>query len=78
MGPEQQRDGAWLYPPIGAELETMEIDDIGVYISIRQNMFAQYIETRHIMDLFLVEEQRLLIRLLRRRREHPDLDILRI
>ena len=50
MGPEGQRDGIWVYPPIGAALETVGLDEIGVYIPRRQNTVAQYIATRPIMD----------------------------
>ena len=32
MGPKCQRDGTLVYPPIGAALATVGIDEIGVYI----------------------------------------------
>ena len=51
MGPKRQLDKAWVYPDIGAALEMVGLEEIGVYIVYRQNMVAQYIATRPIMDL---------------------------
>ena len=31
--PKRQRIGTWVYPPIGAVLETVGMDDIGKYIA---------------------------------------------
>ena len=58
MGPERQLYGTWLYTTIGVALVTVLLDKIRVYINRRQNMVTQYIETRSIMDLCLVAEQR--------------------
>ena len=58
MGPERQLYGIWLYTTIGVALVTVLLDKIRVYINRRQNMVTQYIETRSIMDLCLVAEQR--------------------
>ena len=58
MGPERQLYGTWLYTNIGVALVTVVLDKIRVYINRRQNMVTQYIETRYIMDLCLVVEQR--------------------
>ena len=33
MVPKSQRDGTWVYPPIGTALATVGLDDIGVYIA---------------------------------------------
>ena len=33
MGPKCQRDGTWVYPSIGAALESVELEEIGVYIA---------------------------------------------
>ena len=53
---KRQQDGMWVYPPIGAALEMVGLEEIGIYISRHQNTFAQYIVTRNIMDLCLAEE----------------------
>ena len=58
MGPKRQLDREWLYPPIGASLATVGLDDIGVYISHYQNMVSQYIVTLPIMELCLVNKLR--------------------
>ena len=76
--PKSQRDRTWLYPPIGADLEMSKLEDIRVYISRRQNMVAQYIATRPIMDLCLAAEQKSGMRLYRQWWEKPALDILGI
>ena len=57
MGPERQLEGTWVYPPIGAALAMVGLDEIGVHIARRQNTVAQYIATRPIMDLWLAEER---------------------
>ena len=59
LGPKRQRDGTWVYPPIGTALEMVGMDEIGVYITLRQNTVTQYIATRPIMDLCLAVEWRL-------------------
>ena len=78
MGPKRQLDKAWVYPDIGAALEMVGLEEIGVYIVYRQNMVAQYIATRPIMELCLVAEQNPGMRLSRRWWEQPVLDILEI
>ena len=55
MVPKRQRDGTWVYAPIGEALEMVGLDDIGVYIARHQKMVVQYIATHPIMDLCLVE-----------------------
>ena len=57
MGPRHQKYGMWVYPPIGAALEMVGLEEIGVYIARCQNMVAQYIATRPIMDLCLAAER---------------------
>ena len=37
MVPKSKRDGTWLYPPIGAALKTVGLDEIGVYTVRCQN-----------------------------------------
>ena len=44
-------EGGWDYPPLAAVMEEACFEDIGVYITRRQNTVAQYIETRPILDL---------------------------
>ena len=78
MGPKSQRGGTWLYPPNGAELATVGLAEIGVYIARQQNMVEHYIATRHIIDLCLSAEQNPGLRLSRQWWDHPALDILGI
>ena len=78
MVPKRQRDRKWVYTPIGAVLEIVGMEDIGVYITHHQNTVAQYIETRPIMEVCLAEEQKMGLCLSRRWCEQPALDILRI
>ena len=56
MVPKCQRDGTWVYTPIGAVLAMVRVEDIGVYIDRLHNNVSQYIATCVIMDLCLVEE----------------------
>ena len=58
MGPKIYPEGTWVYPPIGAELEMVVLEEIRVYIARRQNMVAQYIATRPTMDLCLAAERK--------------------
>ena len=58
MVPKRQRGGTWVYPPIGAALTTVGLDEIGVYIYRLQNTVEQYIATRPIIDLCLEAEQK--------------------
>ena len=44
-----------MYPPLGAALATVGLDDGGAYIARRQNTVAQYIVNHPIMDLCLTE-----------------------
>ena len=67
-----------MYPPIGAAMTTVGMDDIGVYITRRQNTVAQYIATLPIMDLYLAVDRKTGLCLSRRWWEHTDLDILGI
>ena len=54
------------------------LQEIGVYIGRFQNTVAQYISTCPFMDLCLVVEQNLVIRLFRQWWDQPTLDILGI
>ena len=78
MGPKRQPDGMWVYPPIGAALEMVVPEEIGVYIARRQNTAAQYIATHPIMDLCLVAYWNPLMCLSRRWWEQPAQDIMGI
>ena len=44
-------EGIWEYPPLVAAIEEAGFEDIGVYITRRQNTVLQYIATRPILDL---------------------------
>ena len=78
MVPERQQDKTWIYPPIGATMVTVVLDEIEVYITRVQNMVAEYIATCPIMDLCLAAEQRRVMRLSRRWWDQPNLNILGI
>ena len=78
MGTKSQRDGTWVYPTIGAELSTVGLDEIGVYIARHQNTVAQYIATRPIMEFCLETDWRPGMRLSQRSWEKTALDIMGI
>ena len=75
MGPKRQWDRTWVYPPIGAALTMVGLDDIGVYISLQQNRATQYIATYPIMDFCLVEKRKPGLRLSMKWWEQTALDI---
>ena len=58
IGTKRQRDGTWVYPPIGAALSMVGLEDIGVYIALLHNTVTQYIANRPIMDLCLAAERK--------------------
>ena len=76
MGPKNQPDGTWVYPPIGAALVRVGLEEIGVYIARLQNTVMQYIATRPIMDLCLISERTPGMCLSRRWWEQYALDII--
>ena len=78
IGPKRHRYGTWVYPPIGVALEMVVLEEIGVYIYLRQNTFVQYIFTRPIMNFCLVAEKNPVMRLSRRWWDHTSLDIMGI
>ena len=43
-------EGSWEYPLLAVEMAGAGFEEIGVYVTRRQNTIAQYIETRPIMD----------------------------
>ena len=78
MVPKRQLDGTWVYTPIQVALAMVGLYEIRAYIACRQNKVAQYIATRTIIDLCMVAEGRVLMRLSWRCWEHPALYILGI
>ena len=50
--PGRWGDGSWEYPSLEEEMAESGFEGIGTYITRRQNMVAQYIATRPIMDLY--------------------------
>ena len=78
MGMKHQRDGTWVYELIGAALEMMGLEEIGVYVACHQNTVAQYIATRPIMDLFLQADWNPGLRLSRQWWDQPAVDTLGI
>ena len=78
MGPKRQRDGTLVYSPIGAALEMVGLEEIGVYTARRQNTVTQHIVTSPIIKLCLEAERKPVMHLSRRWWEQPALDILGI
>ena len=73
VGPKCLRDGTWVYPPIGAALETVGLDYIRVYITRNQNTVSQYIANHLIMELCLAGEQNPGLQLSRQWWDHTTL-----
>ena len=78
MGPKRHLEGTWVYLLIGVALTMVGLEEIGVYIARRQNMVAQYIATRPIIDLCLAEERNPGMRLFKRCWEQLALNIMSI
>ena len=57
--PWRRGDGSWAYPPLKEAMREAGFEGIRQYITRRQNMVAQYIETRPILDLYEQATQRL-------------------
>ena len=49
--------GTWDYPPLAEVKAGAGITEVETYIAPRQNIVAQLIATRHIMELCMVETQ---------------------
>ena len=64
--------------PLGGELEMVGLEDIGVYITHRQNTVTQYITTCTIIYLCLAAKWKTGMRLSRRWWKQPALNILGI
>ena len=43
--------GSWEYPPPETEMEEAGFEEMGAYVPKRQNIVAQYIETRSVLEL---------------------------
>ena len=48
---EEEGDGGWNYPQVEAAMAKAGFEEIGVCVTRRQNVFAQYIATLLILDL---------------------------
>ena len=66
MVPKYYPDGTWVYPPIGAALAMVELEEIRVFITRRHNTAVQYIATHPIMYFCLAADQKPGMRLSRR------------
>ena len=49
--PRRERDGEWHHPSLEGAMEEAGLTDIRTSIQRRQNMVAQYIATRPLLDL---------------------------
>ena len=49
--PRRRGDGSWNYPPLEAATAEAGLEEIGVYVTRRQNTLTQYIATLPILDL---------------------------
>ena len=78
MVPKLQQYGIWVYPPIGAALELVGLEDIGAYIARCHNTVARYISTNIIMDLCIEVNRKTGLCLYMQWCEHPTLYILGI
>ena len=56
--PWQGRDDIWVYPPLEDTIVEEGPQDVETYVSHYQNIVAQFISTRTIMDLCLEVERR--------------------
>ena len=56
--PSRWGGGSWEYPLLEEAMVEAGFGGIGTYITRRQNMFAQYITTRPILDLYERSAQR--------------------
>ena len=50
--PRWIREGIWEYPLLAAAMEEAGFEDIGFYITRKQNTVAQYIAKRPILELY--------------------------
>ena len=73
--PRQRTDGIWDYPPLAEALGEAGLGGIRKSVTRRQNMVAQYIATRPILDLCEQATQRLVARVSRRWWEKYGIDL---
>ena len=64
------QDGGWVYPPLLDAMVEVGLQEMETYVSVRHNTVSQYILTRTIIDLCLVEKRRPGPRVTMRWREH--------
>ena len=57
--PRRRQDVVWVYPLLEDAMAEVLFQDVETYISLRQNIFAQFITTRLMIDLCLVAERRM-------------------
>ena len=56
---QRGRDGGWVYTPMEDAMEEAGLLEVENYVSRHQNTVTQFIATRTILDLCLVEERRM-------------------
>ena len=56
--PLKCRDGVLIYPPLEDAMAELALQELETYVSRYQNIFAQFIVIRPIMDLYLAAGQR--------------------
>ena len=56
----------WIFPLLDDVMDETGLQEVETYISCRQNMAAQFIVTRPVMDLCLSSERRLVSRVEKR------------
>ena len=71
----RRTDGSWEYPPLLDALREMGFEGIRKLVTRRQNMVAQYIATRLILDLCERSTRRLGARLSRRCWGQDNIDL---
>ena len=56
--PRRGRYGIWIYPTLDYAIAEVGLQEVGAYVSRRQNTVAQFIDTSNTMDLCLAAERR--------------------
>ena len=52
------RDGVWVYPFLEYTMAEAGLQELGNYVSRRNNTVSQFNAIRHIMDLFMAADRR--------------------
>ena len=73
--PRLGKDGSWVYPPLVGVMKEMGMVGIQTSILLRQNMVAQFIATRPILDLCEQATQRTGAQVYRKWWEHTGIDL---